>query len=481
MALIKCPDCGTDVSDAAAACPKCACPIAGNGRDLPTAPTRKPRRQRLSGGFVLLVLACLGFWLYFQSINSGSPQQSAAPATSSDDSKQAAQDAEAAQAAAVRAEEDRQQNQQAQSAPTESIAITTPQELFSRYNANEVATDQALAGKIIQITAPVKSIDKDFTDTAVLKFATDDSDFDDMSAALDDSEKDRAAHLSKGQIVAVQCKTMHRIMNSPAGSDCVFVKSPAPVEPVSNAPASQPDQPDAAPAVSNPSTTATFPNGAKITDSDPANEQVSSFTPPLTPLQKVVANASGPSFDCSATSDLTAKVICGNPQLSLLDRQMAILYYTRTDYATNAATRDFQRGWIHDRDSSCIDNTDCLTARYGQRIKQLQGQPFSGSMPDTQTRVVGSDSGELNQYATALQGAIHQQWIRPKTLPNGSCVVHIEQLPGGAVVSAKVDASCPYDDQDRASVENAVWSAQPLPYKGFENVFQRDVDVTFAP
>ena len=39
MALIKCPECGTDVSDAAAACPKCghplkATPVGGiNSRD----------------------------------------------------------------------------------------------------------------------------------------------------------------------------------------------------------------------------------------------------------------------------------------------------------------------------------------------------------------------------------------------------------------------------------------------------------------
>ena len=31
MALIQCPDCGVDVSDRAAACPKCACPIAEIG------------------------------------------------------------------------------------------------------------------------------------------------------------------------------------------------------------------------------------------------------------------------------------------------------------------------------------------------------------------------------------------------------------------------------------------------------------------
>ena len=31
MALIKCPECGTDVSDRAESCPKCGYPIAGGG------------------------------------------------------------------------------------------------------------------------------------------------------------------------------------------------------------------------------------------------------------------------------------------------------------------------------------------------------------------------------------------------------------------------------------------------------------------
>ncbi len=40
MALIQCPDCGVDVSDRAAACPKCACPIAEivKERGTPTRP-----------------------------------------------------------------------------------------------------------------------------------------------------------------------------------------------------------------------------------------------------------------------------------------------------------------------------------------------------------------------------------------------------------------------------------------------------------
>ena len=48
-------------------------------------------------------------------------------------------------------------------------------------------------------------------------------------------------------------------------------------------------------------------------------------------------------------------------------------------------------------------------------------------------------------------------------------------------MSAKVDSSCPYDDAGKRSIENAVLRAQPLPYKGFEKVFQREVTFTFRP
>ncbi len=66
-------------------------------------------------------------------------------------------------------------------------------------------------------------------------------------------------------------------------------------------------------------------------------------------------------------------------------------------------------------------------------------------------------------------------------MPSVPCVVHIVQLPGGNVMSAKVAGNCPYDDAGKRSVENAVLRAQPLPYKGFESVFRREIDFTFTP
>ena len=84
------------------------------------------------------------------------------------------------------------------------------------------------------------------------------------------------------------------------------------------------------------------------------------------------------------------------------------------------------------------------------------------------------------KYAAALQEAIARQWTRPDNVPIGQrCRIYITQLPGGDVMSAKVDPSCPYDELGRRSVEAAVLKAKPLPYAGFESVFQRNLILNF--
>lgn len=121
-----------------------------------------------------------------------------------------------------------------------------------------------------------------------------------------------------------------------------------------------------------------------------------------------------------------------------------------------------------------------------QQLKDLQdakddGQEDLPKAAQRQTGTNGPDTGLLGQYLAAIQNAVTQNWLRPDNMPNVSCVVHIVQLPGGTVMSAKVDPSCPYDEAGRRSIENAVLRAQPLPYKGFESVFNRNVDFTFKP
>jgi colicin import membrane protein len=92
----------------------------------------------------------------------------------------------------------------------------------------------------------------------------------------------------------------------------------------------------------------------------------------------------------------------------------------------------------------------------------------------------GTDDGLQARYAAALQAAITAKWTRPDSIPPGAlCRLVIRQLPGGEVVSAEVGSPCAYDEQGRRSIEAAVLKAQPLPYAGFERVFQRTVTLNF--
>ena len=93
----------------------------------------------------------------------------------------------------------------------------------------------------------------------------------------------------------------------------------------------------------------------------------------------------------------------------------------------------------------------------------------------------GTDPSLQAKYAAALQQAILRQWIRPETVPLGQrCRISIRQLPGGEVVDVDVSASCPYDAAGRQSVERAVYKASPLPYAGFEAVFNRNLNLNFV-
>jgi len=92
----------------------------------------------------------------------------------------------------------------------------------------------------------------------------------------------------------------------------------------------------------------------------------------------------------------------------------------------------------------------------------------------------GVDTGLAARYAAAIQEAILRNWTRPETVSLGQrCRLTIRQIPGGQVIDVQVAPSCPYDDLGRRSVEAAVLKAQPLPYAGFESVFQRTLTLNF--
>lgn len=84
-------------------------------------------------------------------------------------------------------------------------------------------------------------------------------------------------------------------------------------------------------------------------------------------------------------------------------------------------------------------------------------------------------------YAVAIRDRILASWLPPPSMTSGQhCRVGITQLPGGTILSVKLDAACQFDAAGKAALERAVLRAQPLPYKGFEAVFDRSLNIGFT-
>lgn len=113
-----------------------------------------------------------------------------------------------------------------------------------------------------------------------------------------------------------------------------------------------------------------------------------------------------------------------------------------------------------------------------QQIADARAASASAASPPPGNN--GVDAGLQARYAAALQEAILAKWTRPETVPVGArCRLTIRQLPGGEVMDVEVSSPCAYDEQGRRSIEAAVLKAQPLPYAGFESVFQRTLLLNF--
>lgn len=85
------------------------------------------------------------------------------------------------------------------------------------------------------------------------------------------------------------------------------------------------------------------------------------------------------------------------------------------------------------------------------------------------------------EYGEAIKSRVLAHWIVPGSVVAGSrCQMEIRQVPGGQIVFAGATESCTFDEAGRASLEAAILRAQPLPYRGFEAVFSRDLRLTFA-
>lgn len=126
-----------------------------------------------------------------------------------------------------------------------------------------------------------------------------------------------------------------------------------------------------------------------------------------------------------------------------------------------------------------------------EKLAQLQDLQKKPVKPVTQqdlpeadqarTGMAGHDDSLQAQYFAAIQNAVTNNWQRPETTqPGVRCVLRIVQIPGGDVIGVQISSPCNADVMTRNSLEQAVKRAAPLPYKGYESVFTRDINFNFT-
>jgi len=129
-----------------------------------------------------------------------------------------------------------------------------------------------------------------------------------------------------------------------------------------------------------------------------------------------------------------------------------------------------------------------------ERLKQLEARRQTDADAQRQLqaeadmqRQMASDfrAGQLatkgDEYYAAIQSQVTNNWFRPPTArPGLRCRLKIVQIPGGEVISAAIAGKCNADEATRRSLVAAVERAGSLPYRGFEKVFEREIDFIFT-
>ena len=93
----------------------------------------------------------------------------------------------------------------------------------------------------------------------------------------------------------------------------------------------------------------------------------------------------------------------------------------------------------------------------------------------------GQLATERDKYVLAIASVVTQNWLRPPTAQAGlNCTVHVVQIPGGEVISSNIVGRCNGDEATRRSIIAAVERTGILPYRGFEDVFEREINFNFS-
>lgn len=115
-----------------------------------------------------------------------------------------------------------------------------------------------------------------------------------------------------------------------------------------------------------------------------------------------------------------------------------------------------------------------------QRLQQQQAAAQRQADQEARDFRAGQLATKSDNYQAAIQAVVTRNWLRPPTAKAGlRCTVKIVQIPGGEVISAAIAGTCNGDQATRRSIIAAVERGGSLPYRGFEDVFEREIDFLF--
>ncbi len=137
-----------------------------------------------------------------------------------------------------------------------------------------------------------------------------------------------------------------------------------------------------------------------------------------------------------------------------------------------------------DEQAEAAKKTEAIRRKMEQAQDEADALALAQAVADAATDLKGDteDNSLLGQYQSAIQSTIEARSQLSRSLrPGVLCWLRVTQLPGGEVMSATPLAKCNASEQERAELIEGVMRASPLPYSGFESVFDRLVDVPFEP
>lgn len=150
--------------------------------------------------------------------------------------------------------------------------------------------------------------------------------------------------------------------------------------------------------------------------------------------------------------------------------------------AAEKAAADEKKRLDAEKKKRAADEAAAAKKAAEEKARQAREDELRRSLEAEERGRALQNSDEAARWHAQIVARIQRAWIRPPSAQPGiSCTVLVTQVPGGEVTSVRVDSCSGGDAALRESVEAAVYRASPLPSPPDPALFERNLELTFAP